>query len=136
MCAVVGASIAVLAGAALPGAAGAATSAAKANSAPVTLSATPLGLDVGPWDTLYSDPTKLSMMQSYLKAAGIGQLHYGGGGTADQYDWENNTVVNNPTECTNAPTPASFSNPKCARVEPLDFTQFSRMRGRSVRRVT
>jgi hypothetical protein len=125
MCALVGASVAVLAGAALPGAAGAATSAAKANSAPVTLSATPLGLDVGPWDTLYSDPTKLSMMQSYLKAAGIGQLHYGGGGTADQYDWENNTVVNNPTECTNAPTPASFSNPKCARVEPLDFAQFS-----------
>ena len=95
--------LAVLAGAALPGAVGAATSAstvkAASGSTPVTLGATPLGLDVGPWDTLYSDPSKLSKMQSYLKAAGIGQLHYGGGGTADQYDWENNTVVNNPTEC-------------------------------------
>jgi hypothetical protein len=125
MCAIVGASVAVLAGAALPGAAGAATSAAKANSAPVTLSATPLGLDVGPWDTLYSDPSKLSTMQSYLKAAGIGQLHYGGGGTADQYDWQNNTVVNNPTECTDAPTPASFLDTKCAKQEPFSFTQFS-----------
>src|ERR1700722_15637471 len=125
MCAVVGASIAVLAGAALPGAAGAATSPAKAHSAPVPLSATPLGLDVGPWDTLYSDPTKLSMMQSYLKAAGIGQLHYGGGGTADQYDWQNSTVVNNPTECGLAPTVAAFSNKACAKTEPLDFAQFS-----------
>jgi hypothetical protein len=123
MCAIVGASVAVLAGTALPGAAGAATSAAKANSAPVTLSATPLGVDVGPWDTLYSDPTKLSMMQSYLKAAGIGQLHYGGGGTADQYDWETNTVVNNPTACTDAPTPASFQT--CGQTEPLSFKQFS-----------
>jgi hypothetical protein len=121
----VGASVAALAAATLPGAAGAATSASKPNISYVRLSATPLGLDVGPWDTLYSDPTKLSMMQSYLKAAGIGQLHYGGGGTADQYDWENNTVVNNPTECTAAPTPASFSIAKCAATEPFDFAQFS-----------
>jgi hypothetical protein len=121
--------LAVLAGAAVPGAVGAATSASTVKAAsgttPVTLGATPLGLDVGPWDTLYSDPSKLSMMQSYLKAAGIGQLHYGGGGTADQYDWENNTVVNNPTECGPAPTPASFTEPPCPHTEPFAFSQFS-----------
>ena len=121
--------LAVVAGAALSGAVGAATSAstvkAASGSTPVTLGATPLGLDVGPWDTLYSDPSKLSMMQSYLKAAGIGQLHYGGGGTADQYDWENNTVVNNPTECGPAPTPASFTEPPCPQKEPFDFADFS-----------
>ncbi len=91
LCVSAGAVLAVLAGAALPGAVGAATSAstlkAASGTAPVTLGATPLGLDVGPWDTLYSNSSKLSMMQSYLKAAGISQLHYGGGGTADQYDW-------------------------------------------------
>jgi len=121
--------LAVLTAAALPSAVGAATSASTVKAAsgttPVTLGAAPLGLDVGPWDTLYSDPSKLSMMQSYLKAAGIGQLHYGGGGTADQYDWQNNTVVNNPTECGLAPTVAAFSNKACAKTEPLDFSQFS-----------
>jgi hypothetical protein len=129
LCASAGAALAVLAGASLAGGARAATTAstlkAASGTTPVTLGATPLGLDVGPWDTLYSDKTKLSMMQSYLKAVGIGQLHYGGGGTADQYDWQNNTVVNNPTECTPAPTPASFSDPACAKKEPFDFTDFS-----------
>jgi hypothetical protein len=121
--------LAVLTAAALPSAVGAATSASTVKAAsgttPVTLGAAPLGLDVGPWDTLYSDPSKLSMMQSYLKAAGIGQLHYGGGGTADQYDWQNNTVVNNPTECGTAPTPASFTEPPCPHIEPFAFSQFS-----------
>jgi hypothetical protein len=123
--------LAVLTAAALPSAVGAATSASTVKAAsgttPVTLGAAPLGLDVGPWDTLYSDPTKLSMMQSYLKAAGIGQLHYGGGGTADQYDWQNNTVVNNPKECGLAPTVASFTqtDPPCPQKEPFSFAQFS-----------
>ena len=71
MCAVVGASVAVLAGSALPGAAGATTSAAKSNSAPVTLSATPLGLDIAPW----VNPTTLTALQPLLEAAGINQIH-------------------------------------------------------------
>ena len=129
LCARAGAALAVLAGAALPGAAGAATSAATVKAAngtaAVTVGAAPLGVDVGPWDALYSNPAKLSTMQSYLKAAGIDQLHYGGGGIADQYDWENNTAVNNANAaCGPAPTIAAFST-ACATTEPFDFTHFS-----------
>ena len=117
MCAIVGASVAALAGAALPGAAGAATSAAKANSAPVTLSATPLGLDVAPW----VNPTTLTALQPLLEAAGINQIHYGGGGTADQYDWATQQVVN---DCTDQ-TPAAFDEPCGAKTFALDFDQLS-----------
>jgi hypothetical protein len=117
MCAIVGASVAVLAGAALPGAAGAATSAAKANSAPVTLSATPLGLDIAPW----VNPTTLTALQPLLKAAGINQIHYGGGGTADQYDWATEQVVN---DCADQ-TPAAFDEPCGAKTFSLDFDHLS-----------
>jgi hypothetical protein len=117
MCAIVGASVAVLAGAALPGAAGATTSAAKANSAPVTLSATPLGLDIAPW----VNPTTLTALQPLLKAAGINQIHYGGGGTADQYDWATEQVVN---DCADQ-TPAAFDEPCGAKTFSLDFDHLS-----------
>lgn len=117
MCAIVGASVAVLAGAALPGAAGAATSAAKANSTPVTLSATPLGLDIAPW----VNPTTLTALQPLLEAAGINQIHYGGGGTADQYDWATEQVVN---DCADQ-TPAAFDEPCGAKIFSLDFDQLS-----------
>lgn len=123
-----GVALAVLAGTALPGAAGAATSAPKVEvasiSAPVTVGADPLGLDVGPWDTLYSNPADVSSMNAYLKAAGISQLHYGGGGSADQYDWQNNTEDNNSRECGPAPTVAAFTS-GCETTEPFGFTQFS-----------
>jgi hypothetical protein len=117
MCAIVGASVAILAGAALPGAAGAATSAAKANSAPVTLSATPLGLDIAPW----VNPTTLTALQPLLEAAGINQIHYGGGGTADQYDWATEQVVN---DCADQ-TPAAFDEPCGAKTFSLDFDHLS-----------
>jgi hypothetical protein len=126
--AAVGVALAVLAGTALPGAAGAAISAPKVEvasiSAPVTVGADPLGLDVGPWDTLYSNPADVSSMNAYLKAAGISQLHYGGGGSADQYDWQNNTEDNNSKECGPAPTIAAFTS-GCETTEPFGFTQFS-----------
>jgi hypothetical protein len=117
MCAIVGASVAVLAGAGLPGAADATTSAAKSNSAPVTLSATPLGLDIAPW----VNPTTLTALQPLLEAAGINQIHYGGGGTADQYDWATEQVVN---DCTDQ-TPAAFDEPCGAKTFTLDFDQLS-----------
>jgi len=124
----VGVALAVLGGALLPGAAGADTSAStvKASdvSAPVTVGATPLGLDVGPWDTLFSNPATLPGLESDIKAAGITQLHYGGGGTADQYDWQNNSEVNNANTCGPAPTIAAFTS-GCETTDQLDFTQFS-----------
>ncbi len=118
MCVVVGASLAVLAGTALPGAAGATTSTSKSNVASVTLSATPLGLDIAPW----INPTTLSAIAPLLKAAGINQLHYGGGGTADQYDWATNQDI---APCPSQ-TPDSFSpSAACASTDSLDFDQFS-----------
>ena len=123
----VGATLAVLAGAgaALTGAAGAAASASSdqaANGPAVTVGATPLGVDVGPWDTLLSGSTStIDTVESYLKAAGIGQLHYGGGGTADQYDEQTNTVVN---DCGADPTLDDFTA-ACAKTEPLDFADLS-----------
>jgi len=120
MCAGVGAALVVLAGAAWPGAAGAVSSASTATpsstTAAVKLSATPLGLDIAPW----INPTTLSDILPLLKAAGINQLHYGGGGTADQYDWENDLVIN---DCADQ-APTSFAL-TCANSDPLDFTDFS-----------
>lgn len=117
----VGATLAVLAGAVLPGAAGAAASAPTAapsdGTAAVTLSSAPLGLDVAPW----INPATLTTVEPLLKAAGIYQLHYGGGGTADQYDWQSGLAINN---CGANQTPAAFSLP-CAKAEPLDFDQLS-----------
>ena len=84
--------LAVLAAAALPGAAGAATS-APSDSAPVTLSAAPLGVDIAPWDPVYSNPTTFNKVQPLLKQAGFNEIHYSGGVTADQYDWQTNTDI-------------------------------------------
>jgi hypothetical protein len=125
----VGAVLAVLAGAAWPGVAGAATaassttalSAVPSTAASVKLSAAPLGIDVAPWDPVYSNSAALSAVQPLLKAAGIGQLHFGGGSTADEYDWQTNTDIGNcPT------TAASEFTAACATSDALDFTLFSK----------
>jgi hypothetical protein len=117
-CAVVGAaSLAVAAGTALPGAAGAATSASKPNVASVTLSASPLGLDIAPW----VNPTTLTAIEPLIKAAGINQLHYGGGGTADQYDWATQQIIN---DCADQ-SPAAFAETCGQKTYPLDFDTFS-----------
>jgi hypothetical protein len=124
----VGAALAVLAGAAVPAAFGAASSASADKVAdgttPVTLGAAPLGVDMGPWDTLYSNSAKLSAMQSYLKAIGIGQIHYGGGATADSYDWQTNKVLTNGDTCPVTPSLATFST-SCSASEPFDFASES-----------
>jgi hypothetical protein len=92
------AALAVAAGAALPGTAGAAT-AAPAAAAAVRVSASPLGIDLAPWDGIYStagDSTTYkssriaAAAESMLKAAGVNQIHYGGGVTADDYNWQTN----------------------------------------------
>jgi hypothetical protein len=117
----VGAVLAVLAGAAWPGAASAATAASSvtpssatpsSTAAAVKLSAAPLGIDVAPWDPVYSNAATLNTVQPLLKAAGIGQLHYGGGVSADEYDWQTNTDISNcPTTATSEFTAACAYNP-------------------------
>ena len=89
-----GAALAVLAGGAWTSAADAA-SAAPAAAAAVKVSASPLGIDLAPWDGIYSTTgnttytgSKIAAAaESMLKAAGVKQIHYGGGVTADDYNW-------------------------------------------------
>ena len=114
-----GATLAVLFAAALPGGAGAATRASAA-SASVTLSAAPLGVDVAPWDPVYSAAATMGKAQSLLKKAGITQLHYGGGVTADLYDWQTDTDI---ARCPG--TAISEFAASCAVNDALDFSLFS-----------
>ncbi len=117
MCAGVGVGLAVLAGAAWVGPAGAATQKPDVISG-VRLSAGPLGIDVAPW----TNPATLTALRSQLEAAHVTQIHYGGGTTADEYDWENDTDISN------CPTmSAADYNAKCAthEVDALKFSTFS-----------
>ncbi|MGD0698871.1 MAG: hypothetical protein ABSA02_03200 [Trebonia sp.] len=99
--------------------AGAASTAARDVPA-VTLSADPLGIDVAPWDSVFSNPATLTATQTLLKAAHVTQLHYGGGVSADQYDWQTNTDIAN---CPNADTSEFAAS--CAYNPALPFDKFS-----------
>jgi hypothetical protein len=119
--------LAVLAAAAMPSAASAVTATATqataipATPAPATLSATPLGVNVAPWDWAYYDSGSVAAMQPLLKAAGVRQLRYGGGTSADAYDWQTNTNIEG---CLPYNATASFTS-SCASSDPLNFNQFS-----------
>jgi hypothetical protein len=108
-----------VAGAAWSGGAGAVTAASN-NAAAVRLSAAPLGIDVAPWDSAYSSPATLSAVQPLLKAADVTQLHYGGGVSADEYDWQINTDISN---CPDASTSEFIA--ACAYNPALPFSKFS-----------
>lgn len=86
----------------------------------VSLSAAPLGVNVAPWDSVYSGSGS-SVIQPLLSAAGIKQFRYGGGSYADIYDWQTNTDIGN---CLPDHTTASFTS-GCAATDVLDFAQFS-----------
>jgi hypothetical protein len=116
----VGAALAVVTASALPSIASAAT--AGTTTKPVTLSAVPLGINVGPWDYDYSQSGSVAAVQPLLKAAGIRQLRYGGGTSADFYDWQTNTSIQ---DCLPYDATASFTS-DCASVEALGFSPFSR----------
>jgi hypothetical protein len=119
LCAGAGAVLAGLAVAALPGGAGAATS-APAGTAPVRVSAAPLGVDIAPWDPVYSNPTTFNRVQPLLKAAGFNEIHYSGGVTADQYDWQTNTDI---SQCPSQ-TMAEYTV-SCAITDALSFSLLS-----------
>jgi alpha-L-arabinofuranosidase len=59
-------------------------------------------------------------VEKLLKAADVTQLHYGGGVSADEYDWQTNTDISG---CPNAST-SEFSAP-CAYNPALPFSEFS-----------
>jgi hypothetical protein len=108
----------------LSGAAGAATSVSKSNAlASVTVSADPLGIDVAQW----INPATLTAIEPLLKAAGINQLHYSGGVTADQYDWSTEQDISNCSEAEQ--TPAAFEDATCVKTDPLSFDKFAASAG-------
>ncbi len=100
-------------------------SAASADTFPVLLSGTPLGLNTAPWDYVYAANTSagggVDVIQPLLKAAGIDMLRYGGGSYADYYDWQTNTNIQN---CLPYNATASFTS-ACSSSDSLGFGQFS-----------
>jgi hypothetical protein len=86
----------------------------------VRLSAAPLGVNVAPWDGVYSGSGS-GVINPLLFAAGIKQFRYGGGSYADYYDWQTNTSIGN---CLPANPHASFTS-SCASTNPLDFATMS-----------
>ena len=122
-----GAVLAVLAGAALPGAVGAATTEAR-GSAPVTLSASPLGVDIPQWDQAYANTNAFNVIQPLLKAASFKEIHYSGGVNANQYDWASNTDITNcnAINSTDGQAYAEFaSGDTCVQPDALDFQHLS-----------
>ena len=109
--------LAVVAAAAWPGPAGAGTASPDA-VAGVKLSAGPLGIDVAPW----TNPATLTALRAQLKAAGVTQIHYGGGTTADEYNWQTDTDISNCKTMSAADYSAA-----CAtnNVDALKFSTFS-----------
>jgi len=88
--------------------------------AEVRLAAAPLGVNVAPWDGVYTGAGS-GVIQPLLAAAGIKQLRYGGGSYADFYDWQANTNIGN---CLPDDPSASFTA-GCASASQLSFSQFS-----------
>jgi hypothetical protein len=118
VCAGVSVGLAVLAGAAWSGPAGAVTAKPDVING-VRLSAGPLGIDVAPW----TNPATLTALRSQLEAAHVTQIHYGGGTTADEYDWENDADI---SDCTPLIDPADYAK-ACAHPgqDALKFATFS-----------
>jgi hypothetical protein len=85
------------------------------------LSAAPLGVNVAPWDGVYTG-SGAEVIQPLLSAAGVKQIRYGGGSYADYYDWQTRTNIGN---CLPDDTTASFTA-SCASSDPLDFSLFAR----------
>jgi hypothetical protein len=103
----------------------AAPASASTITAPVLLSAAPLGLNTAPWDYEYAANASagggLDQIQPLLQAAGIDQLRYGGGSYADYYGWQTNTNIQN---CLPFNATASFTS-SCSSGDSLAFGQFA-----------
>jgi hypothetical protein len=113
----VGSALAIAATALWAGAAGSASAA----TAPVKLSAAPLGINIAPWDALYTG-TSGGVIQMLLKKARIDQIRYGGGVSADYYNWQTNTDIG---KCLPKSDAGEFTA-KCATHDALPFSLFSK----------
>ena len=91
-----------------------------AGATAVTISAGALGLNVAPWDGQYAASSTGSALNKDLQQAGITHLRYGGGDTADEYDWQTNTGL---SQCSS--TSLNLYTSGCATHEALDFSLFA-----------
>jgi hypothetical protein len=115
--------LAALAAAALPASASPAPAVAS-GSRGHPLSSLALGVNVAPWDSVYTPAGGAATIQPLLQQAGIGLLRYGGGSWADYYDWQTNSDIQ---KCLPNDTTASFvvTSTGCAASDALGFGQFS-----------
>jgi hypothetical protein len=67
----------------------------------------------------------LGVVQPLLKAAGIDEIHYSGGVTADQYDWENDTDISNCPQDEQDPAEFIVGANSCVQTDALGFNQLS-----------
>jgi hypothetical protein len=112
-----GGALALLAAVAVPASAQTAAPAA----AGVKLAGGPLGMNIAPWDALYTGSSG-AIIQGLMKKAGINQIRYGGGVTADYFNWKSNTDIG---RCLPNSAPAEYSA-KCAVHDALYFGLFSK----------
>lgn len=121
-----GGALALLAAVVLPGAADASSAAPAATTAPaatagVKLAGGPLGINMAPWDSLYTGKSGATI-EALMKQAGINNIRYGGGTTADDYNWKTDTDIGN---CWPATSAAEYGA-KCATKDALYFGLLSK----------
>ncbi len=90
-------------------------------AAGVKLAGGPLGMNIAPWDALYTGSSG-AIIQGLMKKAGINQIRYGGGVTADYFNFKTNTDIG---RCLPNSAPAEYSA-KCAVHDALYFGLFSK----------
>jgi hypothetical protein len=118
-----GGALALMAAVAIPGSASATPGSASATPAAATvkLGAGPLGMNIAPWDSLYTGSSG-AIVQALMKKAGIDGIRYGGGTTADYFNWKTDTSIGN---CLPNSAPAEYKA-KCAVQDALYYTLFSK----------
>jgi hypothetical protein len=119
-----GGALALVAALTVPGSASAAATgtAGGASTAVKTLTAAPLGINVAPWDGLYSASGSGGTIDKFLKSAHINQIRYGGGLTADYYDWQTDTDLQ---DCF-PNTAQKYYTAACATKDGLNFSLLSK----------
>jgi len=120
----VGSALALLAAVTIPGYASASAmgTAGGASTTAKKLPAGTLGINVAPWNGLYANSSSGGTLNTLLKNAHINQIRYGGGLTADYYDWQTNTDLQ---DCFPNTTQQYFTA-ACATTDGLNFSLLSK----------
>jgi hypothetical protein len=125
----VGGALALLAAVTIPGYASASAlgTAGGASTVAKKLPAGTLGINVAPWNGLYANNSSGGTLDTLLKNAHINQIRYGGGLTADYYDWQTDTDL----QACFPNTAQKYFTAACATKDGLTFSLLSK-RARSI----